>query len=119
MQINPEKLSALAAEWDPTPFVQAMETASAMPVGAAVPPVDQGDFSWVGNATPPGQPKVPQIGAPAQQQAAMGLMQQPKPGMAPPPGAMPQGPGPAVQYPGLPKIGQVPSLGQILAGRSA
>lgn len=119
MQINPEKLSMLAAEWDPTPFAQAIESASAIPLNPAVPPVDQGDFSWVGN--PGAKPQVPpSMGMPpAQMQSLMGMMQQ-KPAQVPQaPAVQPQAPQSVGQFPGMPKIGKIPTLAEILQGRSA
>lgn len=114
MQLNPDKLNELAAEWDPTPFVTAMEQASAMPATGMV----GGDFGWV-NGQP--QPKPPSMGMlPAQQQQLMGMMQPKQQAPQPAPAVQPAKPGGGVpQYPGIPKIGQVPSLAEILQGRSA
>lgn len=128
-QVDPYKLSQLAQEWDPTPFLQATEGAggamdmfgSAASPTSGVQPQQGMDFASILGMQPGGQ-------APGAMPAAgigplpAGMMQQfmqppqvghPAPAAAPHPAGMIQMPG--VQ---MPRASQpVPSLAQLLSGR--
>ena len=133
-QIDPYKLSRLAQEWDPTPFLQATEGAggamdmsgsAASPAGAVQP--QQGmDMASIFGMAPQGAPAPnPVAGAPKGGMAPLpqGMMQQftqplpmahPAPAVAPHPAGMIQMPG--VEIPR--GLKPVPSLAQILSGRT-
>lgn len=88
MQLNPQRLMAMAEEWDPGPFLEAIELASAQPVqGFPEEPMGMSYAQMLGEA--PGQGAVPQGGnlapgaqpggaplPPALMQQIMGSMQQ-------------------------------------------
>lgn len=107
MEINPEALTQLAQEWDPGPFLQAMEQAQAVPAGGS------GDYA---NMLAPGNPAQPNP------MAAMGMMQQGVQ-MQQPQAAAPRAPAvmprqaPQMQMPQLPGRAQVPDLATILGRR--
>jgi hypothetical protein len=123
MPLDMTKLNALAAEWDPTPFLQAIEQAETMPAAGGAP---GGAMDMTGSANVPGgdfasimgaAPQAPGA-APLSPQMMKGLMpQQPKPGAAPAPAVAPQAPRQLnIQAPALPRIGKIPSLKDILGG---
>lgn len=97
MQLNPQRLMMMAQEWDPGPFLEAIEQASAQQVqGFPEEPTGMSYAQMLGEA--PGQGAVPQGGAPAggaplpagMMQQAMGQQQQP--GMQQAPAVAPQAP---------------------------
>ena len=127
--LNMTKLNEIAAEWDPTPFLEAIEKAAAVPVD----PQPGGAMDMSGAVAQPngpsGQPPMnfaSMMGtAPAGMAgmaAGMGGMGQMLAAPSPQqqvtaPAVAPRGPGPRMQYPGMPQIPQVPSLRDILGGR--
>lgn len=119
MPLNMTKLNELAMEWDPGPFLEAIEQASAIPLdpqpGGAMDMGAGGDFASIMGTAPQAKPGTPAALPP---QAMAGLMpQQPQQPQVSAPSVAPRGPGPAMQFPGLPRMAKVPSLRDILGGR--
>lgn len=122
MPVNMTKLNVLAAEWDPGPFLEAIEQASAMPVADPQPggAMDMG-VGMQGWADVMGQaPKAPPAALPGGfMQSAMKATQGAgtNPHVAPAaPVQAPRGV-PMTAFPGMPRAAQIPNLEQLLGGR--
>lgn len=116
--LNMTKLNELAAEWDPTMFLEAIEKASAIPIdpqpGGAMDMGQGGglaDILGMGPKKPAMPAGMPGAGA------AAGLMTPQAPAVPNAPAVAPRGPGPQMQFPGMPRKAKIPSLGDILGGR--
>lgn len=119
MPINMTKLNMIAQEWDPTPFLEAIEQASAMPLGDPQQggAMDMGagaDFASVMGGAPQPQGKMPGTGI---NPAALQMMQ-PKQAASPQaPAVAPNAPRQVnIRPPEMPQIGRIPSLKDILGG---
>lgn len=126
--LNMTKLNELATEWDPKYFAEAIEMASAqlsdpqaggaMDMSGAVaqpngpsgqPPMD---FASMMGTAPDMSKLAAGMGGMGQMLAAPAPQQQ-----VSAPAVMPRGPGPQMQFPGMPRTPQIPSLRDILGGR--
>lgn len=120
MMIDPQRLTQLASEWDPQPFMQAMEQRHAAPGGSFPGEPEQMSYA---NMMGLGGNSVASGGAPMMNPLMMGMgglnmMQQSQ-------GQQPQARAPAAQprrgapmsMPAMPQPGMVPDLAQILGRR--
>lgn len=123
--IDPQKLASLAAEWDPTPFMEAlnqpgaggamdMSGSAASPLGPQ-PQAGMGYGSIFADApqgAAPGGAPIPAAGM----QQLMGMMHPQQPKIQAPPPVMPRQ-GPPIQRVPMPQIDRIPTLAQILKGK--
>jgi hypothetical protein len=132
--IDPQILDQIASEWDPGPFLAAIEKASAQPLagdpnatgamdqfGAASSPTGAVPTSGMGFGTIFGDAPMPGKGG-AGIGAVPGLA-----GLMAPPGPQQMAPSAGIRkppamgtgtpgYPGMPKLNKIPSLAEILGG---
>ena len=125
MPLDMTKLNLIAQEWDPTPFLKASEQALAM----QQLPTTQPDLAGQAPGGMPGMSAPSDWSALAMEGSAPGgnpmaalppgmlqaASQQPQQQVARAPAAAPRK-GPQMQFPGLPQIGKVPSLKDLLGG---
>lgn len=125
-QVDPYKLSQLAQEWDPTPFLQATQGAGGamdMTGSAAVPtgpqPMQGMDFASILGMQPPGMTPGGSPGMMPLPPAMMQQFMQQPPAGHPAPAVAPKQAGMInLQSPAIPRAAApVPSLQQILSGR--
>ena len=127
-QVDPYKLSQLAQEWDPTPFLQATQGAggamdmfgSAASPTSGVQPQQGMDFASILGMQPQGgAPSAPAPGMGPLPPQMMQQFMQPPPAGHPAPAAAPKQAGMInLQSPALPRAAQpVPTLAQLLSGR--
>lgn len=120
MPVNMTKLNMLAQEWDPQPFLQAVDAAGSLdpqPGGAMDMGVGMEGWANMMGAAPAAPPSTPL--PPGFMQQAMGAMT-PTPSRVQAPGpVMPGRPAqvPVGAFPGTPQPTQIPNLAQLLGGR--
>jgi len=121
MPIDAYKLSQLAQEWDPTPFLQATEGGAMDMFGSAASPMQAGNAMQTGapyaSIFKPQTPGAMPGGSPLPPQMMQQFMPQQQP-VHPAPASAPRQPG-MIQFPGttLPEgLKPVPSLAQLLKG---
>jgi len=131
--LDPQMLDLIASDWDPTPFLQAIEQGQLSPAMApggamdefgaashptgAVPDSGMGFGTIFADAPTPGKPGAKQPGMAA---IPAGAMAPPPPQQMAPSGGLARNPAigaPPPGFPGMPRPGRIPSLAEILGGR--